>query len=720
VPSIVSTNGTPYLELVSSLLASMSSASVAHIAQEIHPRLHKDFISELPPELAIQILSNLDTKSLCHASEVSRRWRELALCNYLWRHLYFSMGWSVDKQAIQWYDRYGEEMARNDQRTSKTAANLYSSSEHTGHMVLSLSELRERLKKQRADHLEAVNQAMRASHPEYCTPVRNRYPEDQTPVYPYMDSDYDVLFELKGPTVPPRLIASTVSKHTNPDVIMTCAAYQSLMDGAPTRPKLPKPVLGAILYTPGIPASGTSLSVKMYDPTVPRQLESLKQAEYVSDEDTSIIALGQQLERVGLEATSSSRSNLSARLSADDHGTANNARSGQPSRMSEAQRRRVDDSIFRLPAVRRLDFGAGSPYLYRYSETDMNDDDIFNDTSSSSEKEEVLRLPSRPSKPKSKPIIRKPRIVDDSAVTDDIPPALRCCVRGAMMILPDHQTSEGYPRINWYALCRTRSIIENRWRTSNYKTHILSGHEENIYCIQFNDRMLVSGSRDRTIRLWDMITGEQLRILRGHTASVLCLQYDEEILVTGGGDHIAIVWDINTGKMLKKLIGHTDSVLNLCLDKKYIVTCSKDRSIIVWSRKDYSILRVLRGHRIAVNGIAIHGNRLASASGDRTVRLWNLETGECIHTMSRHSRGIACIQFDGKRIFSGSSDRTIRIWNAETGECIGKLEGHTDLVRSLDFNGRWLVSGSYDRSIRVWDIERKEHIATLHSGHDDR
>ncbi|RKP06388.1 hypothetical protein THASP1DRAFT_31788, partial [Thamnocephalis sphaerospora] len=72
------------LELINSLLGIMSSASIAHIAHEIYPRLYRDFIGDLPAELAVHILSNLDAQTLCRISRVSRRWQELTSYNQLW------------------------------------------------------------------------------------------------------------------------------------------------------------------------------------------------------------------------------------------------------------------------------------------------------------------------------------------------------------------------------------------------------------------------------------------------------------------------------------------------------------------------------------------------------------------------------------------------------------------------------------------------------------
>jgi WD40 repeat protein len=92
--------------------------------------------------------------------------------------------------------------------------------------------------------------------------------------------------------------------------------------------------------------------------------------------------------------------------------------------------------------------------------------------------------------------------------------------------------------------------------------------------------------RDRTIRVWDIASGETTHVLRGHEGSILCLQYDDEILVTGSSDSTVIVWDLvgdptagrNKYEERMKLVGHGMGVLDLCFDDRYIVSCSKVRA----------------------------------------------------------------------------------------------------------------------------------------------
>ncbi|KAI9166576.1 F-box/WD repeat-containing protein 1A [Paramyrothecium foliicola] len=314
----------------------------------------------------------------------------------------------------------------------------------------------------------------------------------------------------------------------------------------------------------------------------------------------------------------------------------------------------------------------------------------------------------------------------------------------------------GTPRVlpnqDWRQIYRIKQELIQRWKTGGARPVYLHGHTDSIYCLQFDEHKIITGSRDKTIRIWDMHTlkcrliigppevvhsgdmlldeeGNPMHYASGsddqkaassmptpvsfpehHKASILCLQYDQDILVTGSSDSTCIVYDIKNGyQPIRRLRHHTAAVLDLVFDEKHIVTCSKDVSICVWDRKTGALLRQLRGHTGPVNAVQMRGNTIVSCSGDFLVKLWNIDTGKIIREFAGHTKGLACSQFseDGRYVASAGNDKVIRIWDANTGECVREMRAHENLVRSLHIDsvsGR-LVSGSYDRDIKVWDME---------------
>ncbi|QDS75024.1 hypothetical protein FKW77_005914 [Venturia effusa] len=324
------------------------------------------------------------------------------------------------------------------------------------------------------------------------------------------------------------------------------------------------------------------------------------------------------------------------------------------------------------------------------------------------------------------------------------------------------------PALNWQYLFKQKQRLEGNWIAGRYKNFMLphpahkqEGHKECVYTIQYSANYLISGSRDRTLRIWDLDTQRLHRPpLVGHNASVLCLQFDDspeqDIIVSGGSDCHVIIWQFSTGKMIRKLEhAHSESVLNLKFDDRYLITCSKDKTIKVWSRhalrptdhaypnrgisasarfpsyilnvnnlldvelnrmkplREFSLLMTLEGHGAAVNAIQVLGNQIVSASGDRHVKIWDVKTGQCLKTISGHAKGIACVQFDGRRIVSGSSDETVRIFDRATGAEVACLKGHTNLVRTVQARFGDVAGSEAAEEREARDIDRNYYSAKL-------
>ncbi|KAA0197043.1 F box:WD repeat containing protein 1A [Fasciolopsis buskii] len=198
------------------------------------------------------------------------------------------------------------------------------------------------------------------------------------------------------------------------------------------------------------------------------------------------------------------------------------------------------------------------------------------------------------------------------------------------------------------------------------------------------------------------------QILEGHSGSVLCLQYIGNLLISGSSDTTVRLWDLSTGRCLNVICHHAEAVLHLRFRNNILVTCSKDRSIAVWDMgpwpKDVQLRQVLVGHRAAVNVVDFDDKYIVSASGDRTIKVWATDTCAYVRTLAGHRRGIACLQYRDRLVVSGSSDNTIRIWDIETGVCFRVLEGHEELVRCIRFDSKRIVSGAYDGKIKVWNL----------------
>ncbi|KIO03231.1 hypothetical protein M404DRAFT_87139, partial [Pisolithus tinctorius Marx 270] len=247
----------------------------------------------------------------------------------------------------------------------------------------------------------------------------------------------------------------------------------------------------------------------------------------------------------------------------------------------------------------------------------------------------------------------------------------------------------------------------------------LHGHRSAVSSVAISPdgKRIVSGSLDKTVRVWDVERGVQIgSTLEGHTNAVNSVTFspDGKMIVSGSWDSTVRVWDAEGGVQIgSPLEGHTFGVNSVAFspDGKMIVSGSLDKTVRVWDVEGgVQIGSPLEGHTSGVNSVAFSpdGKRIVSGSWDKTVRVWDAEGGVQIGSpLEGHACSVSSVAFspDGKRIISGSWDKTVRVWDVEGGVQIGSpLEGHTDEVNSVAFSpDRWrIVSGSWDKTVRVW------------------
>ncbi|KIM31285.1 hypothetical protein M408DRAFT_256921, partial [Serendipita vermifera MAFF 305830] len=262
----------------------------------------------------------------------------------------------------------------------------------------------------------------------------------------------------------------------------------------------------------------------------------------------------------------------------------------------------------------------------------------------------------------------------------------------------------------------------------------LKGHAGAITSVACSPdgRSIVSGSWDNTIRIWDATTGTPIGDpLIGHTSTVSSVSCspDSRNIVSGSDDNTIRIWDAATGTPVgKPLKGHTKSVISVeySPDGRHIISGSEDNTIRIWDATTGTpVGQPLKGHTKSVTSVAYspNGRNIVSGSWDNTVRMWNAATGKIIgEPLKGHTKGVTSVAYspDGRSIVSGAFDDTIRIWDATTGVPTAEpLTGHNKTVRSVAYSpdGRNIVSGSDDKTIRLWDASMGVLIGESSTGH---
>jgi WD40 repeat protein len=235
--------------------------------------------------------------------------------------------------------------------------------------------------------------------------------------------------------------------------------------------------------------------------------------------------------------------------------------------------------------------------------------------------------------------------------------------------------------------------------------------------------MIASGSADKTIKLWNVLSGREMRTLTGHEYSVLSVAFspDGKTVASGSEDNTVRLWDVANGRELYALVrdlGYVESIA-FSPDDKTLAIGSWDKSIRLWDVVGGREPRTLSGHSGPVASVAFSADSktVVSGSWDKSVKLWDAGTGNELRTLVGHSSVVASVAFspDDTTVVSGSWDKSGKLWDARRGSELHTLRGHMGLVRAVAFSpeGKTVVSGSEDNTLKLWDVATGRELMTI-------
>lgn len=256
---------------------------------------------------------------------------------------------------------------------------------------------------------------------------------------------------------------------------------------------------------------------------------------------------------------------------------------------------------------------------------------------------------------------------------------------------------------------------------------------------------MLTASKDKTICLWDVKTGNPVEIWDAHSDQIfgLAASPNDTHFASAGKDETIKIWDVrkiesglpdNAPTPIRILKGHFSEVwdVNFSPDGKLLGSASEDQSVRIWNVKSGVELARLSGHIRDVFSLAFSSDNKHLAYGpmDNRVRLLDYLNPKKIELLGHEGDGLA-VEFsnDGKYLVSGSNDGHVRIWIADsvyTGEKTewAKLKKHGEKVRSVKFShyNRLLASGASDKTIRLWQVDSTNNdwsIKHTLEGHND-
>ena len=215
---------------------------------------------------------------------------------------------------------------------------------------------------------------------------------------------------------------------------------------------------------------------------------------------------------------------------------------------------------------------------------------------------------------------------------------------------------------------------------------------------------VVSCSRDRTIKIWEVATGYCIRTLTGHRDWVRQVRvfFDGSLMASCSNDQTIFVWQISTSSLSSnnnleckhfELRGH-----------EHVVEC------IAWA-PELANAAILEGagQTKTINGLSNVSPSIGSTSTATTTNSTPTDLKKQLLEAKSQQRT------SGPYLVSGSRDKTIKLWDCTTMQCLFNLIGHNNWVRGLIFHpgGKFLLSCSDDKTMRVWELRTKRNNKTL-------
>ncbi|XP_039142084.1 transducin beta-like protein 3 [Dioscorea cayenensis subsp. rotundata] len=266
----------------------------------------------------------------------------------------------------------------------------------------------------------------------------------------------------------------------------------------------------------------------------------------------------------------------------------------------------------------------------------------------------------------------------------------------------------------------------------------LVGYNEEVLDMRFlgeEEQYLAVATNQEQVRVYEVSSMSCSYVLAGHTDTVVCLDscissLGSALLVTGSKDNTVRVWDVESKNCIgigKNNMGAVGAVAFSRKHRNFFVSGSCERMIRVWSLDGVSdayhestlkVKAFVAAHDKDINSLAVAPNDslLCSGSEDRTACIWRLPDLVSLHVLKGHKRGIWSVEFSpvDQCVMTSSGDKTIKIWAISDGSCLRTFEGHNSSVLRAAFltRGTQLISCGGDGLVKLWTVKASECIAT--------
>lgn len=298
-------------------------------------------------------------------------------------------------------------------------------------------------------------------------------------------------------------------------------------------------------------------------------------------------------------------------------------------------------------------------------------------------------------------------------------------------------------------------VITNNEAVSIYdlktkNTQLLTGHKDIALTTSCtNDgKYFVTGSKDKTIRVWEYAKMRQIALGDSHSAAVtsVCFSPNSKFIASVSDDKTLKVWNMDSAiQNAKKLatmkeisekdiiplncqtvVAHNKDIGQVAIspDSKLIATASGDRTVKIWNAEHLTLVNEFK-HRSGVWCVTFSNVEkcIATGSADKLIRIWSLSSGTTLKIFEGHSKAILQVVFinQGQQLLTSAADGIVKLWNIKTNECVSTFDNHKDRVWAIDTrnDGREFISGGEDSNIITWKDNTKEVVEEEQKISDD-